>query len=226
LAQHAADPAVAARVFEALAQTSAPPTDEESGYIVGRFVAQGDFTGALAIWSRLLPAGAEPATGIIYSGDFRPRPGAPPFNWQLIQSDGATAEIITAADGAPALHVVTPAAKNEAAAAQLLTLRPGAYRLSGAALIEPGPTGDQFSWRVTCVGAAGGAAADVRQGSDASGWRPFTVDFQVADQGCNAQWLILEGLAHEGFQSAEAWYRDLAVRPLAPWPNSKVGDDR
>jgi hypothetical protein len=214
LAGHSADPALAARLFEALARTPAPPSDEESGYIVGRYLAQGDLAGARALWSRLLPPGSGPTTSLVYNGDFRPRPGAPPFNWQLVQSDGANVEIVPAADGSSALHVVAPAAKNAAAAQQLLVLPPGAYRLSGVALVEPGLAGDQFSWRVICAGQAGGGGAEVRQGSGAEGWRSFAVDFQIADHGCGAQWLTLEGLAHEGFQPAEAWYRGLDIQPL------------
>jgi hypothetical protein len=209
---------VAARLFEALAHTSAPPSDVESGYIVGRYVAQGDLAGARSLWSRLAPPGAGPTTTLVYNGDFQPRPGAPPFNWQLIQSEGANVEITPAADGAPALHVVAPAAKNAMAAEQLLTLRPGAYRLSGLASVEPGPTGDQFSWRVICMGEAGANVTEVRQGGGEAGWRPFAVDFQISDQGCQAQWLALVGLAHGGFQPAEAWYRGLNIQPapLAP----------
>jgi hypothetical protein len=220
LASHSADPAVAARLFEALARTSAPPSDVESGYIVGRYVAQGDLAEARSLWSRLAPRGAGPTTTLVYNGDFRPWPGAPPFNWQLIQSEGASVEFIPAADGAPALHVLTPAAKNAMAAEQLLTLRPGAYRLSGLASVEPGPTGDQFSWRITCMGEAGVNATEVRQGGGEAGWRPFAVDFQIPDQGCQAQWLALVGLAHTGFQPAEAWYRGLSVVPLAAAPSS------
>jgi hypothetical protein len=214
VAGHSTDPALAARLFEALAHTSAPPGDEESGLIVGRYLAQGDVAGARALWLLLLPPGAGLPTTLVYNGDFRPQPGAPPFNWRLIQSEGATAEFVPAADGAAALHVLAPAARNAAAAEQLLTLRPGAYRLSGLALVEPGVSGDQFSWRVTCVGRTSDGAAEVRQGSGAAGWRPFAVDFRIADQGCGAQWLALGGLAHDGFQPAESWYRGLKIEPL------------
>jgi hypothetical protein len=214
LAWRAADPAVAARLFLALAASPVPPTDDDDANLVGRAVAQDDYAGARALWTRLLPRGSAGIAALVYDGDFRPAPGAAPFNWRLIQSEGATAETLAAADGAPALHVLAPAAKNAAAAEQLITLPPGFYRLSGRVLVEPGQTGDLFSWRVSCVAQPNTPVAEARQAAGAMGWRPFSADFQVG-QGCAAQWLRLEGLAHDGFEPAEAWYRGLAIRPLA-----------
>lgn len=220
VAWRSSDPADAARLFDALAATSAPPTDVESGYLVERYVSQGDYKDAKAVWTLLLPRGAPRVDGLIYNGDFRPLPGAPPFNWRLVETDGASVEITPAADGAPALHVVAPAAKNAEAAAQLLDLSPGSYRLSGVALVEPGQTGDLFSWRVGCVAQTNAGVAEARQGSGVSGWRPFTVAFAVPAQGCDAQWLALEGLAHAGMEPAEAWYRGLTIRSISAKPTS------
>lgn len=214
LAGRSADPADAARLFEALAVSATPPTDEESGYIVERYVAQGDFRDARALWARLLPRGVHLSGGLVYNGDFRAAPGAPPFNWRLMQNDGASAEMTPASDGAPALHVLAPATTNTVVAAQLLSLSPGSYRLSGVALVEPGQTGDLFAWRLGCVSQGATSVAEVRQADGSAGWRPFSVAFQVPAQGCDAQWLALVGLAHEGFQQAEGWYRGLAIQPL------------
>jgi hypothetical protein len=213
LAWRAADPAVAARLFLALAAGPVPPTDEDDTNLVGRAISQGDYAGARALWTRLLPRGSAGAADLVYDGDFRPAPGAAPFNWRLIQSEGVTAEIVPAADGAPALHVLAPAAKSTAAAEELISLPPGIYRLSGRALVEPGQTGDLFSWRVSCVAQPDTPIAEAPLAAGPVGWRPFSADFQV-DQGCAAQWLRLEGLAHTGFEPAEAWYRGLAIQPL------------
>jgi len=222
LAWHAPDPAVPARLFLALAASPIPPTDEDSSNLIGRYVAQGDYTGARALWLRLLPRAAAPAKPLLYNGDFRPLPGAAPFNWRLIQSEGATAETLPAADGAPALHVLGPAAKDAAAAEELVSLPPGAYRLTGRALVEPGLTGDLFAWRISCAAQPGNPIAEARQSGGPGGWRAFTVDFQVGP-GCQAQWLRLEGLAHTGFQPAEAWYRGLSVQGLAAPPAASQG---
>ncbi len=218
LSWHAPDPTIPARLFLALAASSIPPTDEDSSNLVSRYVAQGDYAGARALWLRLLPrAAAHAASPLLYNGDFRPLPGAAPFNWRLIQTDGATAEILPAADGAPALHVLGPAAKDAAAADQLITLPPGTYRLTGRVLIEPGLSGDLFAWRISCVAQPATPIAEARQVGGPGGWRPFAVDFQVAP-GCQAQWLRLFGLAHTGFQPAEAWYRGLSLQALASPP--------
>jgi hypothetical protein len=213
LAWQASDPGVAARLFLALAAGPIPPTDEDDANLIGRYVGKGDYAGARALWMRLLPRGSAGAADRVYNGDFRPAPGAAPFNWRLTQSEGVTTETVPAADGARALHVLAPAAKNTAAAEELISLPPGTYRLIGSALVEPGLTGDLFAWRVSCVAQPDTPIADVRQSSGSIGWRPFSADFQVG-QGCVAQWLRLQGLAHSGFEPAEAWYRGLAIQPL------------
>lgn len=213
LAWRAADPAVASRLFLTLAASPVPPTDEDDANLVGRTISQGDYAGARALWTRLLPRGTAWVANWVYDGDFHPAPGAAPFNWRLIHTEGVTAEAVPAADGAPALHVLAPAAKNTVAAEQLITLPPGIYRLSGRALVEPGQTGDLFFWRVSCVAQADTPIAEARQSAAGAGWRAFSAEFQVG-QGCPAQWLRLEGLAHNGFEPAEAWYRALAVQPL------------
>jgi hypothetical protein len=217
LAEHAPDPAVPARLFLALAATAAPPTDEDASNIVSRYVAQGDYAGARALWVRLLPRGAAPAAGQpVYNGDFRPLPGGAPFNWRLTQSEGVTAETIAAGDGALALHVLTPAAKDAVAADQLLTLAPGAWRLTGMARIEPGQSGEVFAWLVACLGQTSAPIAEARLAAGVAGWRPFSIDFTVPpDKACSAQWLRLEGLAHSGFEPAEGWFRGLRVQPIA-----------
>jgi hypothetical protein len=217
LAWRAADPAVAARLFLALAASPSPPSDADDANLVGRAVSQGDYAGARALWTRLLPRGSARDADLVYDGDFRPAPGAAPFNWRLIQSEGVTAETVPAADGAPALHVLAPAARNATAAEQLISLPPGTYRLSGRALVEPGQAGDLFSWRVSCVSRPDTPIVETVQSAGPAGWRAFSADFQVG-QGCAAQWLRLEGLAHAGFEPAEAWYRGLAVQPLKTQP--------
>ena len=218
LSWHAPDPAVPARLFLALAASPIPPTDEDSSNLVSRYVAQGDYAEARALWLRLLPHAAVKTPGpLLYNGDFRPLPGAAPFNWRLIQTEGATAEVLPAADGAPALHVLGPAAKDAAAADQLITLPPGAWRLTGRVLIEPGLTGDLFAWRISCVAQLAIPIAEARQVGGQGGWRVFAADFQVAP-GCQAQWLRLFGLAHTGFEPAEAWYRGLSLQALPPTP--------
>ncbi|HEY7851684.1 MAG TPA: hypothetical protein VIB82_01840, partial [Caulobacteraceae bacterium] len=210
-----ADPPGAARLFEALAAAGDPPTEAESGVLVGRLVAQGDYGGARAEWLRLLPHGAPVGRDLIYDGGFLALPGASPFNWRLISADGANAELGKSADGASALHVQAPAARTAALAEQLLVLPPGPYRLSGKVRIEAAPSDDRFSWRVACAGRPDTALGEARQAPGAQGWRPFTADFTVPASGCPAQWLRLDGLAHEGFETTEAWYRSLRVTPLA-----------
>ena len=216
LAWHAPDPAVPVRLFLALVRTLTPPGDEEVTNLVNRMISQGDYVGAHALWIGMLPRKAVPApSSLLYNGDFRPLPGGAPFNWRLVQSEGVTAERTSAGDGAPALHVLTPAAKDAPAAEELLNLAPGDYRLSGLARIEPGQSGGVFDWVVACIGQTNAPLAHAGLRADAPGWRPFSVEFTVPDHGCGAQWLQLQGLAHPGFEPAEAWFRGMRMQALA-----------
>lgn len=218
LVQKAVDPADAARVFEALAATPAPPKDSETGQLINRYVGHGDYRVARALWFRLLPRDAGRTDAKIYNGDFRSLRGVPPFNWRLIQSNDASAEYDRAADGFPALRASASATGAATLAEQLLTLAPGAYRLSGAALAGTGPPGDLLSWRVSCVGQDDAAAAEARQGGGSAEWRAFSVDFIIPTRSCDAQWLRLVALGHDGDEPAETWYRGLAIRPLGSPP--------
>jgi hypothetical protein len=211
-ANHTDNPGDAVRLFEALAATSGPPTDAEGGAIVERVASTGDFAAARDVWRRLLPAGARAPTGGLYNGDFTSLPGAPPFNWLFPADNGAAAEEGPATDGQPALYVRSPADGQRLLAVELLTLPPGAWRLTGRVRVEPGEAGPVFAWRVGCLN--GGDLAEARLAVDPPGWRAFATDFSVP-AGCVAQRLQLFGLPHAGFEPAEAYWRGLSVQKLA-----------
>jgi hypothetical protein len=210
-----ADAGAARAVYAQLAATRAPPTDDELGYLLARLIADGDYRGARALWRRPGPA--------LYDGDFTGLGGPPPFNWRLTDNQGAIGDLARTPEGATALHVQSPAVSTVTLAEQLLVLPPGTYRVSGEVLVEAGPPTGAFSWGVTCLPRGDRLGADVAGTADAATWRPFSITLNVPAQGCEAQWLRLSGLAHEGFDTASAWYRALRLRslgappPPAPW---------
>jgi hypothetical protein len=206
-----ADPAVSRVIFHALEATRAPPTDAEIAGLLGRLLADQDYGSAREVWRSSLRSGREPV-GEIYDEDFQGLPGAPPFNWRLTDADGAVAELERAADGSGALHVLAPAVRTALLAEQLLTLGPGAYRLSGESLVQAETPGDRFSWAVICAPPSETALAEVRQGGGGAGWQAFSVVFTVPAERCGAQWLRLSGLAHDGFDRSEGTYKKLRLQ--------------
>jgi hypothetical protein len=206
--------ALPARVMAMLAARGAPPTVEEAGQVVDRFVSDHDYKGARSIWLSLLPRGQTAPAEAVYNGAFANLPAPPPFNWRLNQSDAAEAGFGRADDGASALHVLARQAGSEAIAEEALVLPPGRYRLTLSARAEPGLTGDLFAWRIACAEGQGTTLGEVRQAAGSATWQGLIADFQVPSSGCGAQWLRLYALPRGDFQPAEAWYRGASISGL------------
>lgn len=230
LAGQSADETLALHVFAALAATAAPPTDRETENFINRLVNNGDYLAARDAWKRKPSRGAG---ALLVNGDFQAGRGPPPFNWRLATQDGADgagAQFDVAPDGFAALSVQSPPTGAPSLAEQLLVLPPGPWRLTGAVLFEPGPGGAVFSWQVVCAPQPAGTPAaaplpdpilaESRQESGPAAWRPFAVTFTVPPAGCPAQWLRLNGLSHEGFDPANAWFRGLRLTPVATPPQN------
>lgn len=215
-----------ARVLALLAASKAPPTDEETGRVIERFVSEGDYQGARALWVGALPRGAAAPATAIYNGSFANLATPPPFNWRLNQSEAAETGFTRADDGRAALHVQAQGATSEALAEEALVLPPGSYRLSVSAKVEAGPTGEVYAWRLACAESQGSPLAEIRQTAGTVGWRTLVTGFQVPAAGCGAQWLRLYALPREGFQPAEAWFSAIGVSPVGvaeARPNGRSG---
>jgi hypothetical protein len=207
-----ADIGAAQAVYAGLNATRAPPTDDELGYLLARLIAGGDYRGARALWMR---PGRTVRTGEgLYDGNFQGLGGPPPFNWRLTDHEGAVAELATTPDGRTALHAQSPVTSTNTLAEQLLVLPPGSYSLSGEVLVEASPGAGAFSWSVTCLPKGDPLAAAVAGAADPATWRVFSITLSVPPLGCDAQWLRLNGLANEGFETASAWYRGMRLTAL------------
>ena len=192
------DRALPARVLAMLAATAAPPTTEETGRLVDRFVSDRDYQGARTIWLGTLPRGLEAPAAGVFNGGFASLPASPPFNWRLNESNAAEAGLGHSDDGRPALHVLARSSTAEPLAEEALVLPPGRYQLSFGAK----GAADQFAWRLSCAGAD---SVPLVQGA---------AIFQVPAIGCGAQWLRLYALPREGFEPAEAWFSGINTSPL------------
>jgi hypothetical protein len=210
-----ADPSSASRVFASLRAGQAPPTEAEAAILIDQLIARDDFAGAHAEWLRSLSPAARPGADLVYNGAFQATPAPPPFNWRMASVDGGVAEFFQDTYGGASLHVQAPAVKTAPLAEQLLMLAPGAYRLAGEARVEGAAGGARFSWRITCAGAAQSLIGQADQASGPPGWAPFVTEFMVPPGDCAAQWLRLNGLAHDGFEPTQGWYRAIRVTPAA-----------
>jgi hypothetical protein len=198
-------------LYAALEASRSPPSPEEAAALVGRLIIERRYVPAYAVW-RTRAGGAAPAAWSgIYAGDFRPRPGAPPFNWRLANRGEAFAELGDGPDGAPALHTQFQTGSTVVLAEQYLLATPGRYRLDGSAWLATDLAARASGWRIEC---AENGVVILDQRFDAAtpgGWRPFAAEYETPAEGCAAQRLRLLGLAQDRFDTTEAWHRGLRL---------------
>ncbi|HEX4199635.1 MAG TPA: hypothetical protein VHZ26_19520 [Caulobacteraceae bacterium] len=218
------DPDLTLRVLGQLKQTSAPPTDEEAGFLVGRLIHDGAYARAYQAWASLLPAKAPLRPGGLYDGDFAPAPGATPFNWRLNPNSRVVAERSSPPSGPPTgLYVrFTPTITDELASETLL-LAPGAYRLTGQVMFETPAEAGQFRLALLCADGTGQPMLDAGLGGDPGAWRAISLPFDVAPSGCAAQRLQIVGRAGDSFDPVGAWFTGLAVQPSRNGAQQRAG---
>lgn len=214
LAGRQPDVDVAVTVFDGLHAGPAPPTPEETTGLINRLVSDHQYRDAKDVWARLLPGRASVADDLVYDGNFRGLPGAPPFNWDLASGSGALSELVTTPDGARALHVQFPTGISVRLAQQMLVLSPGRYRLSGGVRFDGAAPTAVLAWRVGCIDGPGATLVETRQVGGGAVRRTFFGDFVVPATGCTAQALLLNTIAQDSFATADAWFDNLSITPL------------
>lgn len=152
-------------------------------------IRQGSFDQAHALWRRLsnVPAGARP---LLFNGEFRSLPAAPPFNWRFTSGSAGIAE-----PGNGSMRVLHYGRETETLASQVILLQPGTYRFSigVAGTAAPGA----LVWALTCVP---GAKAVMEMPVAEAG--RHTVSFAVPAN-CPAQRLDLIGRANDMPQQSD-----------------------
>ena len=158
--------------------------------LLDSLVAAGRFDEARAAWTRFTGQSAA------QNGLFDPQFAAgslPPFGWTLESGPSGIAE----SQEGGRLHVLYYGRDDLILASQILTLRPGRYRLSMNVTISPPPS-KSLSWAVRCLPGSNPIASILldRSGSVAAA-------FVVPAGGCPAQRLELFGDAPEFPERAE-----------------------
>jgi hypothetical protein len=207
LASTAADPDLILRVAAA-----GPRTVSRNGLpwqqrLLDTLVERGEIERAVRLWRGFagLPASADAKA--VHDGRFQGLPGAAPFNWTIIESTAGTAEL----SAAPALQVDYFGRETADLVRQVMTLRPGRYRLQFR--VEGNAKGDdsRVGWRVICA-ATNAQLAEVALRDVTAAPRTLAGEFTVPAN-CPAQSLRLTGTAGEFPGTQTAAISDLQILP-------------
>ena len=201
------------QLFAALDARRSPPSDVERGAFLTRVALAGRYADARAFWARSVGSAS---SGTPYDGDFRKLAGPPPFNWRLFQPDSGVAAMEARPGLGSALVASYPSSTGATIAEQLLTLAPGAYRLTGRWRVEQPASGAAMSWTLTCAAAPSATApiGEWRHGTDVQiDWTGFELAFAVP-AGCQGQWLRLSGRAGDGFGEVATAFAALRITPV------------
>ena len=154
--------------------------------LLNSLVDAGHYDRARAAWMRFSPA--SPQRGELVDPGFTGR-ALPPFGWILTSGPAGVAE----SEGGQ-LHILYYGRDNLVLASQLLTLKPGSYRLSmrvgGAS-----PAAKSLAWTIRCLPSPSEIAAIGLAGAGKG--QALAARFVVPPSGCVAQRLELAGTAPE-----------------------------
>lgn len=190
----AVDPTNAALVL-ALASNSRNPDPDWRRPLIAGLAASGDFAKAHALWARL--SGIRAVRGL-FNAAFETSPAPPPFNWSFPETGDGIAE----PDGEGGLSVLFYGRANALLASQLLTLPPGQYTLAASVRGEAGE--GAIRWLVRCSDDSRLLGSlPLRRGA-------ISGQFAVPD-GCEGQWLELQGVASESPVTVELTLSNLRL---------------
>jgi hypothetical protein len=150
--------------------------------LITSLVAAGRLEEARKVWSRFDPG--IPTGGQLIDPKFEMR-ALPPFGWTLASGASGVAE----PDGSGGLHILYYGRDDLVLANQLMTLKPGSYRLS-MSVNGAQPAAQSLSWRVRCASSSlelASIALFPSKGNIAAN------SFVVPAQNCAAQQLELAG---------------------------------
>ena len=170
--------------------------------LLAQLVEAGRYDLARDSWSRF--TGVAPQPGRLFDPDFG-RKVLPPFGWTLASGPAGVAE----AEGAGRLHILFYGRDDLVLASQLMTLKPGRYRLSMNANTNS-PSSKSLEWTIVCLPAANQTTV-VRL--DRAG--PVSGSFSVPQANCRAQRLELRGIAPEFPEQADVTVSGLKLQPEA-----------
>ncbi|CAJ0888269.1 hypothetical protein AMST5_03863 [freshwater sediment metagenome] len=210
-----ANPQAPLELLLALKDSPHPPTEAEiAGYI--NFLLQKKLdTLAYSSWQRFLPPDGLEQVAHLFNGGFERRPSGSPFDW-TIGGNSETAVGIFARPDDPKNNALFIRFGQARAAfptvRQMVVLRPGSYRFSGAI------TGEILArrglqWRVTCLEGATAGESKMLIGRFPQ-WEDLAFDVSIPTDNCAAQYVELIHMARspsEQLASGTVWFDDLSI---------------
>ncbi len=209
LAANGADPDVVLDMAGSVKPLPASvPSPDWQRLLLDSLINKGDIKRARLLWERFAGTSGTAARSTLYDANFQRLSGPPPFNWEFVSSAAGVAEPTKAS----ALQVEYYGRADARLVSQLLTLKPGRYKLSFRATGDTPERGSNVSWRVSCQpGSAELAAIPIANLSCAP--KQFGGDFVVPATGCSGQWLRLTGTPAEFPATHSITISNLQVRP-------------
>lgn len=170
--------------------------------LLTQMVDSGRFHMAREAWSRF--SGVAAGSDLLLDPDFS-RTGLPPFGWTLASGPAGVAE----SEGDGRLHVLFYGRDDLVLAGQLLTLKPGRYRLSMKLDSATMPS-NSVQWTVKCL-----AALDVVGLIPLAQSGSISATFAIPPANCPAQRLELSGIAQQLPQQIDLTISQLRLQPEA-----------
>lgn len=171
---------------------------------------------AYFVWLNRLDPKQMAVLGNLYDGGFELEAADLGYGWRLGRDDGFLVinEPTYGAVGAKALRVAYNGRQPRTTllAAQYLLLDPGRYKLHGRVRLDNLAAGDGLRWSVACV--RGGELTHSETFAGIREWRPFSVELEVPESGCEAQQLMLamtQGPDKPLLYSGSAWFDALYI---------------
>ena len=206
------------QVYEALLESSDPPTRRELASYLNRLIKNGRFSLAYEKWKQAMPPERRAADNLPYNGNFELPFDGLPFNWSADPVPGAAVQVVGGEDGkGRALRVQFSGARVQFNVRQMTLLLPGRYRLAVRVKAENLRTIRGLWWRIFCANDTTNTLAQTALVSGNLPWSDQHVEFEVPPQGCEAQHLWLElpaRIASERQIEGQVWYQDIRITPL------------
>ncbi len=175
-------------------------------------------------WANQLPIERQLELGNVFNGSFEHQPLEAEFDWRFDRVIGANIGLAAreGADGKLALRIQFDGGRVAFSSVRQTLVLPGAhYRLSGKGWAEDLRNERGLVWSVHCMGSGAVLAESQPWKGRSGGWHAFSVDFEVPDENCPAQWLLLKlpaRVASEEVIGGIIWFDALKIQRLPGRP--------